>query len=80
MAQSPLLPIADDKRKTLVARNRTNTADPYGVNHPDAISDGDELGKGENNGEVGSSIDIAERKRLIATNDYSANNRYKIDN
>ena len=58
--------IADLQRKSLIVKNDYKTQNPYSATNPDAISDGDELGKGTGvfldttNG--GSSTDIIERK------------------
>jgi hypothetical protein len=46
------------------------------VNNPNAISDGDEKGKGDNNGKVGSLTDINTRIELINKNVYKGDNGY----
>jgi hypothetical protein len=63
-------------RKTLIAKNEFDTNDQYTVGHPDALSTGDENGKGENNGDVGGATDIKTRKTLIAKNRYNYNREY----
>ena len=73
--------IASDIRKTLITKN-DYSADKsrYGVTSPDALSDGDESGKGTGiyldvvNG--GSSIDILERKNSIKVNEFQPNKPY----
>jgi hypothetical protein len=40
------------------------------------MSDGDERGKGENNGQVGSLTDINKRNDLVASNKYGEKKRY----
>jgi hypothetical protein len=41
-----LTAIAEIQRKSLVVKNDYKTANPYSAVNPDAISDGDESGKG----------------------------------
>jgi hypothetical protein len=68
---SRLLNNSDQYRKREFARNASTTYtpnDPYGVSHPNAKSDGDTKGKGEQNGSIGSSVDIAKREELQAKN------------
>jgi len=57
-------------------RNRYKTTDEYRAGHPDAKSDGDELGKGENNGQIGGKTDIVQRKVSQARNFFTPNNPY----
>lgn len=63
-------------RKNLIAKNDFDNNDQYTVGHPDALSTGDENGKGEVNGEVGGATDIKVRKTLIAKNKYNNNKEY----
>lgn len=75
-----LTAIADLQRKSLIVKNDYKTVNPYSSVNPDAISDGDELGKGTGvfldtvNG--GSSVDIVERKNEIKVNEYQPNKPY----
>ena len=75
-----LTAIADIQRKTLIVKNDYKTVNPYSSVNKDAISDGDESGKGTGifldtiNG--GSSIDIVERKNEIKQNEYQPNKPY----
>jgi hypothetical protein len=75
-----LTAIADIQRKSLVVKNDYKTVNPYSAVNPDAISDGDESGKGTGvfldtiNG--GSSIDIVERKNEIKVNEFQPNKPY----
>jgi hypothetical protein len=75
-----LTTIADLQRKSLIVKNDYKTVNPYSSVNPDAISDGDESGKGTGifldtiNG--GSSIDIVERKSEIKVNEYQPNKPY----
>jgi hypothetical protein len=55
-------------RKTEVARNMFNYNDEYSLGNAEELSP---IGKGENNGEVGSAVDIATRKALVAKNPYN---------
>lgn len=75
-----LTAIADLQRKSLIVKNDYKTVNPYSSVNPDAISDGDESGKGTGvfldtiNG--GSSLDIVERKNEIKQNEYQPNKPY----
>jgi hypothetical protein len=75
-----LTAIADLQRKSLIVKNDYKIVNPYSSTNPDAISDGDESGKGTGifldtiNG--GSSIDIVERKSEIKINEYQPNKPY----
>ena len=75
-----LTAIADLQRKSLIVKNDYKTVNPYSSTNPDALSDGDESGKGTGifldifNG--GSSIDIIERKNEIKQNEYQPNKPY----
>ncbi len=66
-------------RENLLARNPYSSAKPYNENHPNAISDGDSKGRGENaSGQVGTSVDIAQRNKLVAKNKYRAGKEYTV--
>ena len=71
---------ADLQWKSLLVKNDYKTVNPYSSVNPDALSDGDESGKGTGifldviNG--GSSIDIVERKNEIKQNEYQPNKPY----
>lgn len=68
--------IANEQRKIHLSRNDYNFKEEYGSTHPDAISDGDEKGKGENNGQIGSSEDIQARTSNIVKNTYQRDKGY----
>jgi hypothetical protein len=74
--------IAEEQRKKLFPRNDFNPADQYSSVHPDAIADGDKIGRGTGgeldvyNQAVGTSTDIAERKDDLKINKFSPNNPY----
>jgi len=78
--KNDLTAIADLQRKSLIVKNDYKTVNPYSSVNPDAISDGDESGKGTGifldtiNG--GSSIDIVERKNEIKINEYQKDKPY----
>lgn len=67
---------SDEYKKRETARNKYNNNDEYRQGHADAVSDGDEAGKGENNGSVGSKTDVERRRIETARNRYSKNNPY----
>lgn len=67
-------------REAQVNKNTYGFNDEYRSEHPNALSDGDEFGKGENSGQVGNSTDIRMRKSLMAKNKYSFNNEYNQGN
>ena len=66
--------IAEEQRKKLFPRNDFNPADQYSSVHPDAIADGDKIGRGTGgeldvyNQAAGTSTDIAERKDDLKLN------------
>jgi hypothetical protein len=63
-------------RNKLIAKNDYNYNEEYNVGNPDALSTGDEQGKGELNGSVGGATDIKQREKLIAKNKYNYNKEY----
>lgn len=63
-------------RQKELAKNKYGRNNAYEGTHPDSLSDGDELGKGEKNGSIGSRTDIITRSAQQAKNIYSANNPY----
>lgn len=72
--------IANRLRKEHVARNEYNYTDEYGVNNKNALSDGDEKGKGQmgDDGTIGSVTDINTRIANIVKNNYNKNNGYGL--
>ena len=74
--------VADEQRRKLFARNDFNTADQYSSVHPDAIANGDKIGRGTGgdldiyNNNIGTSTDIFERKDDLKVNKFSPNNPY----
>jgi hypothetical protein len=63
-------------RTCSVARNDYDNDDQYVAGHPDALSTGDALGKGESNGAVGSATDIKVRNTLMTKNKYNRDREY----
>jgi hypothetical protein len=73
--------IANQLRPTELAINQYSANNGYGITNPNAISDGDEFGKGQNeSGQVGSLTDINTRTDIISINKYGANNGYGVTN
>lgn len=72
--------IAEQQRARLIPKNDYKDVNPYSSTNPDAISDGDEKGKGTGvflgtvNG--GSSVDVLERKNEIKINEYQYDKPY----
>ena len=52
----------------------------YSATNPNAISDGDEKGKGENGNDIGSSIDIQNRIDNVGRNRFNKENNYSSIN
>lgn len=77
---SKLEEMSVEYRNKLIAKNTYNTNDNYSTTHPNAISDGDNKGKGENNNSVGSLTDIQTRESLITKNKYNKNDPYNESN
>jgi hypothetical protein len=76
--QNNLSAIADVERKKLITRNDFKQgADEYGVTNPQALADGDDMGRGTGafldvyNDTAGTSVDIFERKDDIKINKYN---------
>lgn len=67
-------------REKLMTKNGYNVNGEYVVAHKNALSDGDEWGKGELNGSVGGQTDIIKRTTLMSKNMYNKNNEYNIGN
>lgn len=76
-AQDQLTKIGETQRKILLSKNDYNTSKEYSALNKDALSDGDEKGKGELNGAIGSAIDKAEKNKLVVKNIFTPENEYK---
>ncbi len=69
--------IANQERSKLTSKNEhSGEPDAYGPSHPNALSDGDQKGKGELNGSIGSKSDIKQRTKLTAANIFSRTKPY----
>ncbi len=73
---SRLETVSKEFRDKNLAKNSYSNNDDYGVSHPNAVSDGDNKGKGENNGSVGSATDIEARSKSLTKNKFSPNKPY----
>jgi len=78
-----LTAIADVERARLFPKNDyVPNADEYSVTNPDAIADGDSMGRGTGvfldvyNTAAGTSDDVLERRNEIRVNRYNASNTY----
>jgi hypothetical protein len=76
---SRLLKNSPQYRDPLLAKNEFTNNDEYVVGHPNALSDGDEHGKGETD-TIGSATDIKKRQQLEAKNKYTLNDPYDSSN
>lgn len=74
--------IAEEQRRKLFARNDFKETDQYSTVHPDALANGDKIGRGTGgdldvyNSKAGTSTDIFERKDDLKVNKFSPNNPY----
>jgi hypothetical protein len=76
-AQDQLTKIAEAQRNALLAKNDYNTSKEYSAVNKDALSDGDEKGKGELNGSIGSATDRAEKTKLVVKNIFTPDKEYQ---
>lgn len=73
---SRLLDNSKEIRDKNISRSIFKEGKEYNVSHSRAKSDGDDNGKGENDGNVGSKTDILQREKLIAKNLYNSSKEY----
>jgi hypothetical protein len=73
-----LFKYSESFRNREVVRNKYKSTSEYRSGHPNALSDGDEHGKGENGGSIGGATDIKQRKIAEARNTFTKNNQYDI--
>ena len=73
---SKLDEISKQYRDCTIVKNTYKCGNEYVLGHPNAISDGDELGKGENNDQIGGLTDIKTRNCSIVKNPYNENKPY----
>lgn len=81
-----LTAIADtERKKNLVKNDYKQQGNEYSSTNPDAMGDGDALGRGTGsfldvyNNLAGTSVDITERKNEIKINKYQPNKPYKVE-
>lgn len=84
--KNTLSEIADRERAKLFPRNDYSpVSDKYSTEHPNAIADGDEEGRGTgkfldiHNFDGGTITDINERNEDIKINKYNYKNEYKVE-
>jgi len=77
---SRLLENSDEFRQRNKSRNTYTDNDDYNTGHPNALSDGDEKGRGEQQQQVGTVTDIRKREELATKNMFNKNNPYNINN
>jgi len=70
--------LAEKARLEHIAKNSYKTGNEYNSANLNALSNGDEKGKGENNGQIGSSIDINERIKQTGQNTYKDSRKYGV--
>lgn len=63
-------------REELVVQNDYKENTPYNISHADALSTGDEQGKGPVGGNIGGKTDITMRGCSLARNPYTSNRQY----
>jgi hypothetical protein len=72
--------IGEEQRKKLIPKNDYKEANKYSATNPDALSDGDEFGKGTgvflDTANGGSSVDTVERINEIKINEYQREKPY----
>ena len=72
--------LAEQYRREHLTKNAYVDKNEYSSNHPNAMSDGDEKGKGDVNGKVGSLSDINARTANMTKNVYNEENKYSSIN
>jgi hypothetical protein len=75
---TPLEQLSEKFRTEHLTRNSYNVKNLYDSNNKNAQSDGDDKGKGEVNGQVGSLTDIHTRTELLAKNRFNTGNSYGL--
>ena len=77
-AADQLREVAEQQRQILIPINEYKEGVfEYSATNPNAMSDGDEKGKGLNDNSVGSKTDIITRQTLKGINQYNDINEYK---
>jgi len=75
--QSNIEKVSTPFRQEEIVRNIYSDVNEYNTSNPRALS---AIGKGENNGQVGSADDIKARTGLLAKNKYNPNHEYDAYN
>ncbi len=75
---SKLLEIAESRRRLAEGVNRYSARNPYTAGHPDALSDGDDRGRGYNKGQVGTASEQRKLQEWQRLNTYSPQRPYTI--
>lgn len=57
-------------------RNEYSDVDEYNRQHPNALSNGGPLGRGELNGVIGTGIDVSKRLELLSKNEFQPTKEY----
>jgi hypothetical protein len=77
--KSKLKAFADAERPQQIKYNIYSGSNAYGPNHKNALSDGDEKGRGLFNGSIGTRTDILTRNANMGSNIFNKNNVYRVD-
>lgn len=77
---SRLETISKPFRESLIAKDIYADNKPYEQSNSRALSDGDEHGKGEKGGSIGSKSDMIQKTKLLAKNKFSSNKEYNSSN
>ena len=77
---SRLLKNSEEFREKNKSRNKYTDNDDYNTGHPNALSDGDDRGRGQVSDQVGTSTDIKKREELSTKSKFNKNNPYNINN
>jgi hypothetical protein len=75
---SKLLDIATARRAVAAQQNRYGATNPYTSSCPDALSDGDNRGRGYNQGSIGTLAEQQALRRWQSLNFYGPNRPYTI--
>jgi len=78
MALSAVKAIAEALRKKMLGYNSYTETKPYSPAHPNALSDGDKIGRGDFGGNIGTIDDLSARRRQLGLNKYSDGNQYNV--
>jgi hypothetical protein len=59
--------------------NKMSERSPYNSNHRDALSDGDEFGKGLYKNSIGGKTDIKTRNKNLGSNKFGSGRGYRLE-